>query len=58
MLREGGRVITVSSGLGTRVGVPGAADYAATKAGVERYTMGAARDLGSGALPPTSWKPG
>ncbi|MBB5773529.1 SDR family NAD(P)-dependent oxidoreductase [Nonomuraea jabiensis] len=47
VLREGGRVITVSSGLGTRVGVPGLADYAATKAGVERYTMGVARDLGS-----------
>ncbi|NJP98773.1 SDR family oxidoreductase [Nonomuraea sp. FMUSA5-5] len=46
VLREGGRVITVSSGLGTRVGVPGVADYAATKAGVERYTMGVARDLG------------
>ncbi|MBG0814621.1 SDR family NAD(P)-dependent oxidoreductase [Planomonospora sp. ID82291] len=47
VLREGGRIITVSSGLGTRVGVPGVADYAATKAGVERYTMGVARDLGS-----------
>jgi NAD(P)-dependent dehydrogenase (short-subunit alcohol dehydrogenase family) len=50
VLREGGRVITVSSGLGTRVGVPGVADYAATKAGVERYTMGVARDLGSRAI--------
>ncbi|GAT71413.1 3-ketoacyl-ACP reductase [Planomonospora sphaerica] len=47
VLREGGRIITVSSGLGTRVGVPGVADYAATKAGIERYTMGVARDLGS-----------
>ncbi len=46
VLREGGRVITVSSGLGSRVGLPGLADYAATKAGIERYTMGAARDLG------------
>lgn len=46
VLREGGRIITISSGLGTRAGVPGVADYAATKAGVERYTMGAARDLG------------
>ncbi|MBG0826017.1 SDR family oxidoreductase [Planomonospora sp. ID91781] len=47
VLREDGRIITVSSGLGTRVGVPGVADYAATKAGIERYTMGVARDLGS-----------
>ena len=46
VLRADGRIITVSSGLGTRVGVPGIADYAATKSGIERYTMGAARDLG------------
>ncbi|MET8468933.1 SDR family oxidoreductase [Streptomyces sp. NPDC006422] len=46
VLREGGRIVTVSSGLGSRVGVPGLADYSATKAGVERFTMGAARDLG------------
>ncbi|MEV5561112.1 SDR family oxidoreductase [Nonomuraea wenchangensis] len=50
VLREGGRIITVSSGLGTRAGVPGVADYAATKAGVERYTMGVARDLGPRAI--------
>jgi NAD(P)-dependent dehydrogenase (short-subunit alcohol dehydrogenase family) len=47
VLRADGRIITVSSGLGTRVGVPGIADYAATKSGIERYTMGVARDLGS-----------
>jgi NAD(P)-dependent dehydrogenase (short-subunit alcohol dehydrogenase family) len=46
VLRAEGRIITVSSGLGTRVGVPGLADYSATKSGVERYTMGVARDLG------------
>jgi NAD(P)-dependent dehydrogenase (short-subunit alcohol dehydrogenase family) len=45
VLRADGRIITVSSGLGSRVGVPGSADYAATKSGIERYTMGAARDL-------------
>ncbi|TDD57169.1 SDR family oxidoreductase [Nonomuraea terrae] len=46
VLRTDGRIITVSSGLGTRVGLPGNADYSATKAGIERYTMGVARDLG------------
>jgi NAD(P)-dependent dehydrogenase (short-subunit alcohol dehydrogenase family) len=46
VLRPNGRIITVSSGLGTRVGVPGLADYSATKSGIERYTMGVARDLG------------
>jgi NAD(P)-dependent dehydrogenase (short-subunit alcohol dehydrogenase family) len=46
VLRANGRIITVSSGLGTRVGIPGVADYSATKSGIERYTMGVARDLG------------
>ncbi|MFB6719037.1 SDR family NAD(P)-dependent oxidoreductase [Kribbella sp. NPDC056345] len=46
VLRDNGRIVTISSGLGTRVGLPGLADYAATKAGIERYTLGAARDLG------------
>jgi NAD(P)-dependent dehydrogenase (short-subunit alcohol dehydrogenase family) len=45
VLRADGRIITVSSGLGSRVGLPGLADYSATKSGVERYTMGVARDL-------------
>ena len=47
VLRTGGRIITVSSGLASRAGSPGVADYAATKAGVQMYTMGAARDLGA-----------
>jgi NAD(P)-dependent dehydrogenase (short-subunit alcohol dehydrogenase family) len=46
VMRTGGRIVTVSSGLGTRVGVPGVADYSATKSGIERYTLGVARDLG------------
>ncbi|TDD59630.1 SDR family oxidoreductase [Kribbella antibiotica] len=46
VLRDNGRIITISSGLGSRVGVPGLADYSATKSGIERYTLGAARDLG------------
>ncbi|PSL03097.1 NAD(P)-dependent dehydrogenase (short-subunit alcohol dehydrogenase family) [Haloactinopolyspora alba] len=46
VLRADGRIITVSSGFGTRVGIPGVADYSATKSGIERYTTGVARDLG------------
>jgi NAD(P)-dependent dehydrogenase (short-subunit alcohol dehydrogenase family) len=46
VLRANGRIITVSTGFGTRVGIPGVADYAASKSGIERYTMGVARDLG------------
>ncbi|AKT42230.1 SDR family NAD(P)-dependent oxidoreductase [Chondromyces crocatus] len=46
VLPEGGRIISVGSGLGTRSLFPGATDYAATKAAVNGYTRGAARDLG------------
>jgi NAD(P)-dependent dehydrogenase (short-subunit alcohol dehydrogenase family) len=45
VLRDNGRIVTISSGLGTRVGLPGLADYSATKSGIERYTLGVARDL-------------
>lgn len=44
-MRDNGRIINVGSGIASRVGVPGLADYAATKAGVVGYTKGAARDL-------------
>jgi NAD(P)-dependent dehydrogenase (short-subunit alcohol dehydrogenase family) len=47
VLPSGGRIISVGSGLGTRVALPGVADYAATKAAVIGYTRGAARDLGA-----------
>jgi NAD(P)-dependent dehydrogenase (short-subunit alcohol dehydrogenase family) len=46
VLPEGGRIISVGSGLGTRVAFPGTTDYAATKAAVVGYSKGAARDLG------------
>ncbi|MCK7627789.1 SDR family oxidoreductase [Streptomyces sp. RS10V-4] len=45
VLGEGGRIITVGSGLATRAGFPGVADYAATKAALVGYSKGAARDL-------------
>jgi NAD(P)-dependent dehydrogenase (short-subunit alcohol dehydrogenase family) len=35
VMRADGRIITVSSGLGSRVGVPDLADYSATKSGIE-----------------------
>jgi NAD(P)-dependent dehydrogenase (short-subunit alcohol dehydrogenase family) len=41
----GGRIISISSIVATRVGFLGLADYAATKAAVVGYTKGAARDL-------------
>jgi 3-oxoacyl-[acyl-carrier protein] reductase len=45
VLPEHGRIITIGSGAGTRVGFAGAADYAGTKAAVVGYSKGAARDL-------------
>ena len=45
VLPEGGRIITIGSGVATRVGFAGAADYAGTKAAVVGYSKGVARDL-------------
>jgi NAD(P)-dependent dehydrogenase (short-subunit alcohol dehydrogenase family) len=46
VMGEGGRIVSMSSGIATRAGVPGVADYALTKAAVEGYSKGVARDLG------------
>ncbi|MCI2421402.1 SDR family oxidoreductase [Saccharopolyspora sp. K220] len=45
LLPEGGRIVSISSGVGTRVGFPGMTDYAGTKSALEGYSRGAARDL-------------
>jgi len=45
VMGEGGRIITLGSNVAARVGFPGLADYAATKAAVATYCKGAARDL-------------
>ena len=45
-LPEGGRIITIGSGIASRVAFPGLAGYAASKAAVVGYTKGWARDLG------------
>jgi len=44
-IADQGRIIAISSSLTIRTGAPGMADYAASKAGVEGYVRGAARDL-------------
>ncbi|MFT4119178.1 SDR family NAD(P)-dependent oxidoreductase [Bradyrhizobium sp.] len=46
VLPDGGRIISIGSGLGTRIAFPGTTDYAASKAAIVGYTKGAARDLG------------
>ncbi|GAA1612632.1 SDR family NAD(P)-dependent oxidoreductase [Kribbella karoonensis] len=45
LLPEGGRIVSISSGVATRVGFPGMASYAGTKSALEGYSRGAARDL-------------
>jgi NAD(P)-dependent dehydrogenase (short-subunit alcohol dehydrogenase family) len=47
VMTEGGRIINVGSGVSTRAGFPGLADYTAAKSALQGYTKGAARDLGS-----------
>jgi len=45
VLPEGGRIISISSGVATRPGAPGLTHYAGTKAALEGYSRGAAREL-------------
>ena len=47
VMTDGGRIISISSGIALRTAGPGFADYAATKRAIEGYTKGAARDLAS-----------
>lgn len=46
VMADGGRIIAMSSVAATRVGAAGLADYASTKAAIEGYVKGVARDLG------------
>lgn len=45
-LSDGGRIIFIGSGFGSRVAFPGVADYAGTKAAILGYAKGVGRDLG------------
>lgn len=45
LMADGGRVITIGSGIADRSGFPGLADYTATKAAIVGYSRGVARDL-------------
>jgi NAD(P)-dependent dehydrogenase (short-subunit alcohol dehydrogenase family) len=42
VMRDNGRIVNIGSGIASRAGRPGFADYAATKAGLTGYTKGAA----------------
>ena len=45
-ISDGGRIVFIGSGLGTRALFPGVADYAGTKAAIAGYARGVQRDLG------------
>lgn len=45
-MSDGGRIVFIGSGLGSRALVPGVADYAGTKAAIVGYARGVQRDLG------------
>src|SRR6202030_3095583 len=58
LMGDGGRIVTIGSGIATRPSFPGLADYAATKAAVVGYTKGAARDLGPRGITVNVLQPG
>lgn len=46
VMSTGGRIVVVSSAAATRTGMPGPADYSASKSAIEGFVRGAAFDLG------------
>jgi 3-oxoacyl-[acyl-carrier protein] reductase len=58
LMGDGGRIVTIGSGIATRASFPGMADYAATKAAVVGYSKGAARDLGPRGITVNVLQPG
>ncbi|MFJ9179202.1 SDR family NAD(P)-dependent oxidoreductase [Streptomyces sp. NPDC102360] len=45
LLPDGGRIVSISSGVAARAGFPGMAYYTGTKSALEGFSRGAARDL-------------
>lgn len=58
VMGEGGRIISVGSWFAVRVGIPGIADYSATKAAIAGYTRGWARDFGPRGITVNTVQPG
>lgn len=55
---EGGRIITIGSCVGERMGTPGLVAYAATKGAVRMFTQGLAREVGSRGITVNNIQPG
>jgi 3-oxoacyl-[acyl-carrier protein] reductase len=58
VMGKGGRIISVGSWFAVRVGIPGIADYSATKAAIAGYTRGWARDFGPRGITVNNVQPG
>jgi 3-oxoacyl-[acyl-carrier protein] reductase len=57
-LRDGGRIITIGSCVGERMGTPGLVAYAATKGAVKMFTQGLSREVGSRSITVNNIQPG
>lgn len=55
---DGGRVITIGSCVGERMGTPGLVAYSATKGAVKMFTQGLARELGPRGITVNNVQPG
>jgi 3-oxoacyl-[acyl-carrier protein] reductase len=56
-LRDGGRIVNISSGI-TILGGPGGSAYAGTKGAVEQFTMAVAKELGARGITVNTVSPG
>ena len=57
-MSDGGRIITIGSCVGERMGTPGLVIYAATKGAVRMFTQGLAREVGSRGITVNNIQPG
>jgi 3-oxoacyl-[acyl-carrier protein] reductase len=57
-LRDGGRIITIGSCVGERMGTPGLVAYAATKGAVKMFTQGLSREVGHRGITVNNIQPG
>lgn len=57
-LPDGGRIITIGSCVGERMGTPGLVTYAATKGAVKMFTQGLSREVGARGITVNNVQPG
>jgi len=57
-MKSGGRIISIGSAVGERVGAPGLVPYAGTKGAVKMFTQALAREIGSRGITVNNIQPG